>query len=147
MYNLAQDEQYAVEISDAIINLINENGYLKDFKGEGGYLTNFFEGYLIAGSILYQKLTSNSLSNIEFSQLMNNLGIQLLLKEKDKEFAEKLNESEEVHIDSEEDTEVCECDVNEPDEGEFPDTFGDCDCCESECEECPVEAPNEEITN
>lgn len=81
---------YAQEIISSISNLFKdideEKSYCyidtKEFE-EGDNLTQFFIGYLKAGTVLYNQLTGNQTNNFEFTHILNQLCVQDLLKDSD----------------------------------------------------------------
>jgi len=79
--------QYIVHIHDAIMGLFEvdrESSILDPNEVDG---TQFFTAYVKAGNLLYDQLTGNNISHLDFTHLLNNLIVQNAI--------EQLKESEE----------------------------------------------------
>lgn len=86
MRELKKNEQYASEILAAMNNLIhNEENQVPCYisikeLSEGDNLTEFFVGYLKAGTLMFKEFTGEEKNNLEFTHILNHLCVQDLLK-------------------------------------------------------------------
>lgn len=74
------ENEYAQEILEILTKYITENNLVDEFNSDEESLTRFFEGYLMAGTILCQKLSDKNADNLSFSHLLNSLAVQLRVK-------------------------------------------------------------------
>lgn len=90
MEELKKNEQYATEILISINNLIHEEEQQRpchiDIKelAEGENLTEFFIGYLKAGTLMFNEFTGQDKNNLEFTHILNQLCVQDLIEPKEK---------------------------------------------------------------
>ena len=86
MKELKKNEQYAGEILTAMNNLINDEQNQApchisvEELSEGDNLTEFFVGYLKAGTLMFNEFTGQEKNNFEFTHILNQLCVQDLLK-------------------------------------------------------------------
>lgn len=86
MRELKKNEQYANEILTAMNNLIHDEEnqtpcYISTKElSKGDNLTEFFIGYLKAGTLMFNKFTGEEKNNLEFTHILNHLCVQDLLK-------------------------------------------------------------------
>lgn len=86
MRELKKNEQYAGEILTAMNNLINDEQNQApchisvEELSEGDNLTEFFVGYLKAGTLMFNEFTGQEKNNFEFTHILNQLCVQDLLK-------------------------------------------------------------------
>ena len=86
MEELKKNEQYATEILISINNLLHEEEQRRpchiDIKElvEGENLTEFFIGYLKAGTLMFNKFTGQDKNNLEFTHILNQLCVQDLIE-------------------------------------------------------------------
>lgn len=86
MEELKKNEQYATEILISINNLIHEEEQQRpchiDIKEltEGENLTEFFIGYLKAGTLMFNEFTGQDKNNLEFTHILNQLCVQDLIE-------------------------------------------------------------------
>lgn len=80
--------EYANQIAISIKNLFTENDEKKapcyiDFEElkQEDNLTEFFTGYLKAGTFIFNQFTKQEKNNLEFTHLLNQLCVQDLLKD------------------------------------------------------------------
>ena len=88
--------EYANQIAISIKNLFTENEEEKianyiDFEElkEGDNLTEFFTGYLKAGTLIFNNLTGLDKNNLEFTHILNQLCVQDLVEQKNPERLEE----------------------------------------------------------
>lgn len=85
MRELTKNEQYATEILTSINNLLHEEEQQRpcyiDIKEltEGENLTEFFIGYLKAGTLMFNEFTGQDKNNLEFTHILNQLCVQDLI--------------------------------------------------------------------
>ena len=87
MRELKKNEQYATEILISINNLIHEEEQqqrpchinIKELA-EGKNLTEFFIGYLKAGTLTFNEFTGQDKNNLEFTHILNQLCVQDLIE-------------------------------------------------------------------
>lgn len=86
MRELKKNEYYAEQILTTLNNLIHDENYqtpcyvsIKELSEEDN-LTQFFIGYLKAGTIMFNKFTGEEKNNFEFTHILNHLCVQDLLK-------------------------------------------------------------------
>ena len=91
MGDIEKNEQYTYEILTSINNLLKseeEQTYCHiEFKEltKGDNLTQFFIGYLKAGTVIFNKFTGQDKNNLEFTHILNQLCVQDLLEKKNPE--------------------------------------------------------------
>jgi len=68
--------QYIVHIHDAITELfeVNRESSVLDINEVDG--TQFFTAFVKAGNMIYNQLTGNDTTNLDFTYLLNNLIVQ-----------------------------------------------------------------------
>lgn len=87
MRELKKNEQYASEILIAMNNLINDEQNQApchisvEELSEGENLTEFFVGYLKAGTLMFNEFTGQEKNNLEFTHILNQLCVQDLLED------------------------------------------------------------------
>lgn len=88
--------EYANQIAISIKNLFTENEEEKivnhiNFEElkEGDNLTEFFTGYLKAGTLIFNNLTGLDKNNLEFTHILNQLCVQDLVEQKNPERLEE----------------------------------------------------------
>lgn len=92
-----RNEEYTRKIITSTMNLFRneeEQNYEHiEFEelGEGENLTQFFIGFLKAGTIIQNHFTSKNINNFEFAQMLTHLCVQDLLQQSDSKL---LKESE-----------------------------------------------------
>ena len=85
MRELTKNEYYAEQILTAMNNLIhNEENQIfcyVDIKelAKDNNLTEFFVGYLKAGTLMFNEFTGEDKNNFEFTHILNHLCVQDLL--------------------------------------------------------------------
>lgn len=86
MRELKKNEQYATEILISINNLLSEEEQQRpchiDTKElvERENLTEFFIGYLKAGTLIFNEITGQDKNNLEFTHILNQLCVQDLIE-------------------------------------------------------------------
>lgn len=89
---LEKNMYYATQIGEAIMNLFkNEEEQSPchiDYEEleQGDNCTEFFIGFLKAGTILFDEMTNSDNNNLEFTHILNQLCVQDLLKDKPENF-------------------------------------------------------------
>ena len=95
MKELEKNMEYANEIAISIFNLFQDgenNRYchidIEELK-IGENTTEFFIGYLKAGTLIFNELTGDEKNNLEFTHILNQLCVQDLLKDTKPELLKK----------------------------------------------------------
>ena len=77
--------QYIVHIHDAIMELfeVNRESSMLDINEVDG--TQFFTAFVKAGNMIYNQLTGNDTTNLDFTYLLNNLIVQDAIEQAQKD--------------------------------------------------------------
>ncbi|MCI8396849.1 MAG: hypothetical protein HFJ52_04160 [Clostridia bacterium] len=90
-----KNEEYTKNIISSIMNLFHneeEQEYEHiEFEelGEGENLTQFFIGFLKAGTVIHNRLTSENMNNLDFTQTLTHLCVQDLLQQSNSKLLEE----------------------------------------------------------
>lgn len=90
-----KNEYYAIQIAQAIWNLFRNEEEVTlrhidlDELAKGDNATEFFIGFLKAGTLIFNQLTSSNKNNLEFTHTLNHLCVQDLLKDIPEKFEEE----------------------------------------------------------
>lgn len=80
---MEKNQRYAMDIYEAVISLFNKESENYKYNIELLEGTEFFTGLVIASTLLFNNLTDDETTNLEFNHIANSLIVQNMMKSKE----------------------------------------------------------------